>query len=251
MRSITLVGIGAGHPDHLTLQAVEAIGKAEVFFIIEKGTAADQLVALREAILARFARKPGWRLVRIADPRRAAAGDYGAAVADWHSARTRLFAEAIGRELPDGSHGAVLVWGDPALYDSAIRILGAVAADGLAFRLDVIPGISAPQALAAAHRIPLNRIGEPVHVTTGRRIAQGLPPEVDSTVVMLDDGTGLASIDPRGLDIWWGAYLGTPDEVLMAGPLAEIREAILALRAERRAAIGWIMDTYLLRRAQA
>lgn len=248
MRTITLVGIGAGHTGHLTLQAIEAIAAAEVFFVMEKRRAADQLVAMREAILARHARRPGWRLVRIADPRRAAGGDYQDAVADWHAARTRLLVEAIARDLPEEGQGAFLVWGDPALYDSAIRILDAVAAAGLAFELKVIPGISAPQALAAAHRIPLNRIGEPVHVTTGRRIGEGLPREVDSTVVMLDDGTGLAAIDPAGLDIWWGAYLGTPDEVLMAGPLAEIRDAILSLRAERRAAIGWIMDTYLLRR---
>jgi precorrin-6A synthase len=248
MRTITLVGIGAGHPGHLTLQAVEAIAAAEVFFVLEKGRAADQLVAVREAILARHAARSGWRLVRIADPRRASGGDYREAVADWHAARTRLLLDAIGRDLPEDGRGAMLVWGDPALYDSAIRILDAVAAEGLAFHLEVIPGISAPQALAGAHRIALNRIGEPIHVTTGRRIGAGLPAEIDSTVVMLDDGSGLAAIDPAGLDIWWGAYLGTPDEVLMAGPLADIRESILSLRAERRAAIGWIMDTYLLRR---
>src|SRR3712207_7026936 len=42
-------------------------------------------------------------------------------------------------------------------------------------------------ALAAAHRIPLNRVGRPFAVTTGRRLAdEGPPPGVDDVVVMLD-----------------------------------------------------------------
>jgi precorrin-6A synthase len=46
----------------------------------------------------------------------------------------------------------------------------------------------------------------------------------------------------------WGAYLGTDDEVLVAGPLTEVRDEILRLRRDKRAAKGWIMDIYLLRR---
>lgn len=45
----------------------------------------------------------------------------------------------------------------------------------MTLRLQVIPGISSVQALAARHQVPLNRIGEPLTVLPGRRLAgQGL-----------------------------------------------------------------------------
>ena len=50
------------------------------------------------------------------------------------------------------------------------------------------------------------------------------------------------------LHVYWGAYLGTPDELLVAGPLDEVADDILRVRAEARGRKGWIMDTYLLRR---
>ena len=50
------------------------------------------------------------------------------------------------------------------------------------------------------------------------------------------------------MTIWWGAYLGMPQEALIAGPLGEVSERILTTRAELRARHGWIMDIYLLRR---
>ncbi|MBN9020531.1 MAG: precorrin-6A synthase (deacetylating), partial [Rhizobiales bacterium] len=165
----------------------------------------------------------------------------------WHGEKAALYNALIANELADGEAGAFLVWGDPALYDSTLRILDAIRGT-VAFETVVIPGISAAQALAAAHRIPLNRIGEPVHLTTGRKLREAGGMSEDS-VVFLDSGETLATLPGEGLEIWWGAYLGTPDEVLVAGPLAEVRDRILRLRAERRAAKGWIMDIYLLRRA--
>ncbi|MBX9873317.1 MAG: precorrin-6A synthase (deacetylating), partial [Beijerinckiaceae bacterium] len=151
-------------------------------------------------------------------------------------------------ELAEGQTGALLVWGDPALYDSTLRIVERVRDGGLPLDWQVIPGISSVQALAARHRIPLNRIGEPVLITTGRKLAEGLPLAPDGVVVMLDGEQAFAKIPPEGLEIFWGAYLGTPDEILIAGPLAEVANTIARIRAEARARHGWIMDIYLLRR---
>ena len=55
-------------------------------------------------------------------------------------------------------------------------------------------------------------------------------------------------IDPEGIDIYWAAYLGTPDEILVSGPLSEVREEILSRHQEAASRKGWIFDTYLLRR---
>jgi precorrin-6A synthase len=53
---------------------------------------------------------------------------------------------------------------------------------------------------------------------------------------------------PGDYDIFWGAYLGTKEEILVSGKLADVKSEIADKRAKARAANGWIMDTYLLRR---
>jgi precorrin-6A synthase len=250
MRTILVIGIGAGNPDHMTVQAIAALNRAEVLFFLDKGEQAADLIRLREEICARFIEKPGYRIVRADSPKRdATRADYKAGVTDWHEARAGLFAGMFTAELGEDGIGAFLVWGDPSLYDSTLRILDQVRAGGtVAFEVEVIPGISALHALTAAHRIPLNAIGEPVLVTTGRRLAERFPEGLSTIAVLLDDGTGLASLLGGELDIYWGAYLGTPDQMLRAGPVREIGAAILEDRRAARLRKGWIMDTYLLRR---
>ncbi|MCV7440938.1 precorrin-6A synthase (deacetylating) [Mycobacterium paraense] len=244
-RHIHVIGIGAGDPDYVTVQAIEALNDTQVFFAMDKGEGKSDLVALRREICARFIREPGYRFVELPDPKRSTGADYREAVSDWHAARARVWAAAIAAELgPDGV-GAFLAWGDPSLYDSTLRILDAITGE-VEFSFDVIPGITAVQALTARHRIPLNEVGEPVLVTTGRRLREhGL---AGSAVVMLDADCSF-DVCPPGTRIWWGAYLGTADELLVAGSVGEVGPRIAALRAEARARHGWIMDTYLLRPA--
>jgi len=252
MRNILIIGIGAGNPDHMTIEAIEALNRADILFIPDKGEEKAALRALREAICARFIRGLDYRTVPVAIPRRAEAGnDYHGVVDDWHERIADRYRALFEAELQDGQTGALLVWGDPALYDSTLRIMERVAASGLELDWQVYPGISSVQVLAARHRIPLNTIGAPILITTGRRLMAGFPADQDSVVVMLDGEQTFGKIDPAGLDIWWGAYLGTPDEILRAGPLGECAAEIAEVRARARARHGWIMDTYLLRRCPA
>ena len=240
-----MIGIGAGDPDYVTAQAIDALNDTQVFFAMDKGSQKDDLVALRRLICERFIREPGYRFVELPDPPRAKDGDYRQAVADWHAARAAVWADAISSELTPGGVGAFLAWGDPSLYDSTLRILDLVATR-VDIDYDVIPGITAIQALTARHRIPLNDVGEPVLVTTGRQLREaGLS---GTAVVMLDGDCSFQGCPPR-TRIWWGAYLGTPDELLVSGTVAEVGDKIVELRADARARHGWIMDTYLLRPA--
>ena len=242
-RRIHVIGIGAGDPDYVTAQAVTALNDTDVFFAMDKGQAKDDLVALRREVCARFIENPGYRFVELADPSRAKEGDYRQAVNDWHAARADVWARAMLDELPDGGVGAFLAWGDPSLYDSTLRILDLVA-QRVDVDYDVVPGITAIQALTARHRIPLNDIGEPVLITTGRRLRdEGL---TGASVIMLDGECAFLECPPD-TRIWWGAYLGTPNELLVAGTVGADGERIAALRAEARERHGWIMDTYLLR----
>ena len=251
MKHIFIIGIGAGDPDHITIQAVNALNQVDVFFVLDKGAEKEKLVALRTDICARFIRGKDYRFVEATMPERVrGVPDYGATVADLNREKTALFERLIADEMADGECGAFLVWGDPALYDSTIRNIQAVSDTGRhAIEFAVIPGITAVQALAAKHKIPLTRIGRPVEITTGRRIAAGFPNGVDDVVVMLDaDGRYKQFVD-QDIEIFWGAYVGTPDEILVAGKLRDVVGEIERLRTQARRTHGWIMDTYLMRRA--
>ena len=240
MKTILIVGIGTGNPEHLTVQAINALNCADLLFIPDKGASKADLADLRRDIVARYVTNPASRMVTYGVPRRDVANpDYGAGVDAWHAALAEVFRELLA-EVPENGAGAFLVWGDPGLYDSTIRIVERLRAD---HAVEIIPGISAIQALTAAHGIALNRIGEPVHITTGRKLGA----VTDDTVVMLDGRTAFLDADP-GLDIFWGAYLGTPDEITIAGRLGDVRDEIVAARKAAREKHGWIMDTYLLRK---
>ena len=253
MRRVLVIGIGAGDPEHVTVQAVGALNEVDVFFVINKNPShpeTDELVRLRREICERYIREPTYRIVEIADPPRdRTTPAYGDAVEQWRARRAELWERAIADELGEDGCGAFLVWGDPSLYDSTIAVLEQILARGtVAFEHEVIPGISSVQALTARHRIPLNRVGRPVEITTGRRLAQGFPDGVDEVVVMLDADCSFRHLHDDTLEIHWGAYLGMDDEILVSGSVGEVGEEIQRLRREARERKGWIMDAYLLRR---
>jgi precorrin-6A synthase len=227
VRTIQVIGIGSGDPDHLTLQAVAAMNRVDVFFTIDKGAAKTDLSALRTELLARHVTRPH-RIVEAPDPRRDRAAEaYEAAVVDWQDRREALYERMIADELDDDGCGGFLVWGDPALYDGTLRILDRIA----------------------AHRLILNRIGRAFTVTTGRRLAEGgFPADADDVVVMLDARHAYAGLPDTDLDIYWGAYVGSADEVLVRGDLQQVKDEIRRVWTRERERKGWIMDTYLLRR---
>lgn len=250
MRKLFIIGIGAGNPDYLTIQATKALSGLDVVFLIDKGREKAALTKLRMEICARYIDNKAYRVVEAADPERdRSPAAYETEVAAWHAKRAAIYERMIREELADSQQGAFLVWGDPCLYDSTLRIIEQVATmNTVRFEVEVIPGITSVQALAAGHRIPLNRIGEPVLITTGRRLAEAPPRDAEDVVVMLDGNCAFRQVEDRDVDIFWGAYLGTADEILVSGPLRERADEIETVRNEARQKNGWIMDTYLLRK---
>lgn len=248
MKTLLLIGIGAGDPEHITVQAINALNRARVLFVLDKGQTTDDLVRLRLEICRRYIREPSYRVVQVSDPKRdSATPSYTQGVEDWHERRAEVFTQLIEDELADGECAAFLMWGEPGLYDSTLRILDRVRANGCSgFDYEVIPGISSVQALAARHRIPLNEIGQPIRITTGRRLVAA---DLDNVVVMLDAHCAFEAFVDEDIDIYWGAYIGTADEILIAGKLADVCEHIKQTREAARQRKGWIMDTYLLRRS--
>lgn len=259
MRHINVIGIGTGDPAHVTNQAVAAIADTDVFLVVDKGDGANDLEAVRRQILEQHRPDGGYRWVGIAEVERdREPGDYLAELRRWHEQRADRFEAAVRDELAEGEVGAVLVWGDPSLYDSTLRILDDVAARGtVAFTRTVVPGVTSIAALAAAHQIPLHRVGESILITTGRRLVAdgGWPDNIANAIVMLDGDCSFRHLvgrpDAAGVEIWWGAYVGGPHQVLVAGELAEVSDEIQRVRSQAKVDHGWIMDIYLLRRAAA
>lgn len=249
MRTVSVVGLGSGDPDHITVQAIGELKAADVVFMLDKGDERESLTDVRSLICERYV-TGGCRIVTVADaPRDRDAAEYTAAVEDWRAQRADIYERLLTTELAENGRGVILAWGDPALYDSTLHVLAAVRARGtVSFDLRVVPGISSVQALAAAHQVSLTRTGRPLHITTGRRLAaNGFPEHSDDVVVMLDAKNAF-SVAAGDDEIYWGAYVGTPDEILIAGRVADVGPRIVAERAAARERHGWIMDTYLVRR---
>jgi precorrin-6A synthase len=242
---VRVLGVGMG-PQHVTPEVADALRSCDYVLAAEKRRD-DGLLAARRAIADEY----GVELVAVPDPERDRddPADYAGAVRAWHEERVTAY-EQILRER--GGTAAFLVWGDPSLYDSTIRIIARLA-ERMPVEYDVLPGISAPQLLAARHRIVLHPVGSPVHITTARRLREDLADGQTNLCVMLT-GTLDAALDGAGIDdwsIWWGANLGTDSEELVAGRVRDVLPGLCSGRDRARKAAGWVMDVYLLRAPEA
>lgn len=256
MKKIYLIGIGPGNPDYLTVQAINTMKKVDVFFILGKeGRKNEDLVKIREEILERYLSEGTYKVVTAEIPERKKGGKayevYKERVETWRQQKAEVIAQLIKDKMKDGETGAFLVWGDPALYDGHLEILQHILKQGkINFEYEVIPGITSIQILTAKHKIPLNRIGEPIVITTARKLKECETDEVINTVVLLDSRATFKRFEDTDIGIYWGGYLGTEDEILLSGKLRDIIEDLKRIRIEAKKKKGWLMDTYILRREE-
>ncbi|WP_298836753.1 precorrin-6A synthase (deacetylating) [uncultured Roseobacter sp.] len=243
IKDLWLVGIGTGSPVHLTLEGRSALRDAAAILLPRKGPGKDDLATLRASLLASTG--SGAAVLPFDMPVRDESLPYLERVERWHDEIAEIWQQTLRETTVDGPV-ALMVWGDPGLYDSTLRIaqrLTPVPA------LRVVPGITALQALTAAHAVPFNTIDGAVTITTGQQLREnGMPVGSSSVFVMLDGQCSFRQARTDDCYIWWGAFLGMPEQVTLAGPVSETADQIVALRAAERARHGWIMDTYLLRR---
>lgn len=250
MKNLFLVGIGTGNPEHITLQAIRTLNSVDVILIPRKGDSKADLAETRRAICAEVVTNPDTRIVEFDLPTRdEATADYIQRVEDWHDRIAAVWRETLAQTAPPKSRVALLVWGDPSLYDSTLRIASRLTPRP---EITVIPGITSLQGLTAAHAMPLNDLAAPFTVTTGRQLRDaGWPAGSDRIAVMLDGECSFTHLPPESTKIWWAAYVGMPQETAISGPLAETAPKIIEARKKLRAAHGWIMDIYILDRTKA
>jgi precorrin-6A synthase len=99
--------------------------------------------------------------------------------------------------------------------------------------------------LAARHKIVLHEVGNPLHITTGRRLREAVDAGQGNILAML-----LRALELDGLDdwtIWWGANLGTDSEELVSGRVGDVRAAVEEARVRAKDTAGWVLDICLLR----
>lgn len=238
-RTVFVIGIGPGGFGQLTLDAVDAMNKVDTFLVGDHSDAQSDLVWLRSELIRRHVSRKH-RVVTVLDP-----GREHSSHAELDAAWIATYAQIL-ESLPDDHVVGFLAWGDPGFYDSILRVIDSLRPT-LPMNVTVIPGVSALQVLAAAHQIALD--GHAVHVTTGRRLLDDYTPELGDVVVVNDPDLacrGLVEEFPD-LEIFWGAYLGTPDQVLANGPLRTVVGELTELRGKLISHHGWLHDTYLLR----
>ncbi|MFK7871244.1 MAG: precorrin-6A synthase (deacetylating) [Roseobacter sp.] len=245
MVQLDLIGIGSGAQEHLTGAARTAIATADMILIPYKGEEKADLADLRRALIDALC--PASTDVRYIDmPVRDPKLPYLERVDAWHQQIARRWQEQISN-APAAARVALLVWGDPSLYDSTLRIADQIDPKPV---VRVLPGITSLQLLTAAHAVPLNSLGGEVMITTGRQLmAKGWPDRVDHIVVMLDGQMAFQTLAHQSkFFIWWGAFLGMEEEVLISGALDQVSDTIVAQRTAAKVRHGWIMDTYLIKR---
>ena len=258
MIEFVLIGIGTGNPDHLTHEASDAIRSSDLILLPLKGGERSSLAALRHRIIAaqintqesdRFRRAPPVCEFLLPD-RDPSIINYRERVDHWHDRIAEVWEQTLREHFGTTPTGkvALLIWGDPSLYDSSLRIANRLR-QSLQLNCRVVPGITAIQALCAAYAITLNTVGEPLIITTGRKLSeQGWPDSVNTAVVMLDGNCAFTTLAMDKFHIWWGAYVAMEEELLISGPLDKVANTIVERRAQARKAHGWVMDIYLLQK---
>ena len=250
MITLSLIGIGTGNPDHVTFQGLKAMNEADVILIPRKGAEKSELADLRREICEEMLVNSAIEVIEFDLPVRDTSqadklDGYLEGVSDWHDAVALAWTHALSQSRKPVKRAALLIWGDPSLYDSSLRIAERLSPP---VNIQVIPGVSALHVLCASHRLTLNQLGEPFLVTTGRKLrTEGWPDGINTLVVMLDGTCAFQTLNPDQKMIWWGAYLGMENEILLKGPLATAGPEIIETRAKARQQYGWIMDTYLIR----
>ena len=251
MRHIYIVGIGTGNPEHMTVQAINALNKVDVIFIPSKGAAKAELADVRKDICQRYVTNDAIRFIDYAVPvRQTADRSYVQSVDDPGMHRFRRPTKGCSRiiwrkaEVPPFSSGR-----PQSLRQHHSHHRAGQGAGPRCPRLQrhsrnhQHPGVDGKPPHSA------NLVGKPVQITTGRRLAESFQGIVETAVVMLDGEQAFSKVDDPDAYLL-GRLSRHKDEITIAGRLADVSDRIMATRAEARARHGWIMDIYLLRKGQ-
>jgi precorrin-6A synthase len=117
-----LVGIGMGNPFHVTRAVVEVLQSVDLILIPNKGATKADLADLRSEICEQLLSPVPPTGYFDLPSRTPAEPEYLKCVNDWYDAIAGLWQETIQIFRPNGGTIALMIWRDPSLYDSSVRI---------------------------------------------------------------------------------------------------------------------------------
>ncbi|WP_295810208.1 siroheme synthase CysG [uncultured Nitratireductor sp.] len=229
--TVTLVGAGPGDADLLTLKAVRALQAADVILFDDLVSEHVLERARREAKRIRVGKRGGRRSCRQED------------------------INALMLKLArDGKRVVRLKSGDPMIFGRAGEEIAMLQAHGV--MLDVVPGVTAASALAAALGTSLTHRDHAgaVHFVTGRSCRGGLPDDLDwraltdpaATTVFYMGGQTAREIAGRLIDLGLmpetpvaaGFSIGCPQQRLKRSDLAGLASGELNCTGGQPVLIG-------------
>ncbi|WP_038056610.1 precorrin-6A synthase (deacetylating) [Thermodesulfobacterium hydrogeniphilum] len=244
MRKVYLIGIGPGDPKFLTLQAIETIKNLKTFLIPAKKGNKEDLTRIRKNILKFVHPEENYELIELNFPERKKGRNYREKIKQWRKEKARIIIEFL-KSRNSLKEVGFLIIGDPCLYDGHIEIFKEVQKE-IPLEIEVIPGISAMQILSAKCKTSLNEIAGTITITTSRGLRK-MKNIFNTTVVFLDNYETFKLFKNQPLEIYWGAYLGTEKEKLIAGKLKDVADTILKERKELKNKNKYIMEIYFLK----
>ncbi len=213
------VGVGPGDPDLITVKAVAALRAADVVLVPETDTGTSEVGRAEQVVLAACPEAAS-RVRRVPFSMAQRAGVGTKRRKSWEAS-----AKAAEEAFAGGARSvAFATVGDPSVYSTFSYLADHVRAAVPTLQVEVIPGITAMQALAAASRIPLVEAQEVltlVPVTAGlEQLGEAL--EHSDTVVAYKGGRHLPAVldlvrnrRPGATGVM-GTNLGLPEQELVA-----------------------------------
>ena len=232
MIEIYLVGIGTGNPKHLTLEGIETLKEMELILLPKKNSQKKDLLNIRKYICNLAINQNNTFIEEYLIPERLVNTDYFNSVSNWHKEISTNIEALINKHKKRVKKLAFLIWGDPGLYDSTLKIVDDLK---IKKKVSVISGISSIQSLASAFKINLNEVGGSVLVTTGRNLNKKMFCKDFNLLVMLDGNCSFKKFIKQKCYIWWGAYLGMKNQILIEGKLKNVCNEIICQRKKNKA----------------
>lgn len=146
---ITVVGLGPGDPDLITIKGMRAIADADIIFV-PRSRDGESSLALQ---IARPWLRPDQQVVELG---LVMSRDAAKMTPAWQAAAGQIHTALAERAGQGGAaRGAYLLLGDPLLFGTFTYIWAELAKDAPHIQIDFIPGVTSVAAAAAASQVVL------------------------------------------------------------------------------------------------
>ncbi|OEF97995.1 precorrin-2 C(20)-methyltransferase [Desulfuribacillus alkaliarsenatis] len=178
------IGVGPGDPELLTLKAKRILEQVEVL-LVPKSKMEKRSIALE---IAKGAVDKDWQQVDLHMPMTA---DKAELIKSWQQA-----AKQIANILQEGKDAAFVTLGDPSLYSTFTYVMKHIKALAPEALIEIVPGISSINLMAATYQVPLAESEESVVIIPALKDKESLEQTINQfdNVVLLKAGNQIQKL---------------------------------------------------------